>query len=65
MPRFIIERAHPGGHDPIPGHVSGHLRHARSFSMGGKSFDVYLARDRSAVNRFARIAGIPASRIYG
>ncbi len=65
MPRFIIERCSPTRCDAVPRDMRTNIRLARSFSMGGKSFDVYIATDRAVLNRLAQLSVIPTAHIYG
>ncbi len=62
MPRFIVERT---DERTASHHNDYQTVLARTFSMGGKTFDVYIAGDRAAFRRFAGARGIAASRIYG
>ena len=62
MQRFIVER---NGQLPIARHTGAHISYARSFSMGGSTFDVYIAADRRRFHSFVREAGIPFSHVHG
>ena len=65
MPRFIIERSGLAAPEAVPHQLNARVALARTFSMGGRTFDVYVAGDRAVFHRFARQSGLPSSRIYG
>ncbi len=62
MPRFIVER---GGVGVCRPYDRDGVRHARTFAMGGKTFDVYIAKDRASFRHFTRISNIAPSRTFG
>ena len=53
MPRFIVERNNLSAAAAVR-HQGGGVRLVRTFLMGGKIFDVYIADDRDAFDRHMR-----------
>ncbi len=64
MPRFIVE-GRPSASSVVAASNLDSVRHARTFSMGGRTFDVYIAADRRAFRQFAHRFGISTALTHG
>ena len=62
LPRFIIERSNFEAVEAVL-RQDRRIRLARTFLMGGKVFDVYIAPDRDTFDRCSGVLRLPISRV--